>query len=157
MFWECSGCGVFLLAKKRGIKKNKQLSKDFVYISVISVLALVLAAIMLGKLSYPGKGDYEIKNLTISSITPSDGQDKEKILKIANSNEEVRGYVLGREYSVEIFAVTDDDKAKMPAVYGGLEGRLYKVVYSMGGMDLLVVTDDEKVLKVLPVTKLSIG
>ena len=144
------------MAKKRE-KKNKQLSKDFAYISVISVLALVLAAILLGKLPYLGKGNYEIKNLTMSSITPSDGLDKEKILKIANSNEEVRGYVLGREYSVEVFAVTEEDKAKMPAVYGGLEGNLYKVVYSLGGMDLFVVTDNEKVLKVLPVTKLSIG
>lgn len=143
------------MAKKRGVKKqNKKFRKDFVYISVISVLVLALAVILLGKI--PGKGDYEIKNLTMSSAAPA-GLDKDKILKIANSNGEVRGYVSGRQYSVQVYEVTEEDKAKMPAIYGGLEGRLYRVVYSMQGMDLLVVTDDKQVLKVLPVTKLSIG
>lgn len=109
---------------------------------------LVLTIVLTGCTSK--SSNYSITKLNIGKSQYS------KLLEIANSNEEVTMYLQNVEYSVNISKVTAEDKAQLPSVYKDLEEKLYKVYYKTKGFDLLVIMNKEEVLKVIPVTKLTI-
>lgn len=82
--------------------------------------------------------------------------DYSALLEIANSNSEVKSYLENKIYTTEISKVTTEDKAELPSVYRDLEGNLYKIYYKTDNFDLLVVMNNEEVLKVIPISNLRI-
>jgi len=95
--------------------------------------------------------DYEIKNLTLKTKTPLLG-----ILNIANSNEEVRAFLQNTTYSVEVKEIGEAEIAAMPSIYVGLSGSFYMVYYATSEFDLIVITNESEVLRIVPVQKVRI-
>ncbi len=91
--------------------------------------------------------------VTMKSIEVSEN----KAIGIANANPEVNAYIAGKQYTVAASVVAGDDRARLPSVYNGLDNALYKVTYSMKDSDLLVITDNDKVLKVVTIKKLRVS
>ncbi|MEK6946168.1 MAG: hypothetical protein AABX32_01035 [Nanoarchaeota archaeon] len=96
-------------------------------------------------------GNYDIKNLSVEKMNPL-----QKALDIANRDNEVRSVLQNVEYSVEAKKVDQNEMQKMPYLYKGLSGNLYKVTYTADKFDLIAITNEEKVLNVFVVNKMVI-
>lgn len=82
-------------------------------------------------------------------------QNDKDILEIANSNEEVKSYIQGRNYNVEISKVTKEDTNKLPVIYKDINAD-YKILYDLKDFKLLVLIDNNKVVRVVPITAISL-
>ncbi len=111
-------------------------------------LAMIILIILLALSGCNLNSKYKVTELKF-------GTNKE-LLEIANSNQEVKGYLQNREYSYEISKVSQQNKEELPSVYKDLEGELYKIYYRTEEFDLLVVMNKNEVLKVLPISTLTI-
>lgn len=114
-------------------------------IRVVAIIVVISAFVFL----LPNTG-YVV---TMKSVEVSEN----KAIVIANANPEVNAYIAGNQYTVAAGNVTAEDRARLPSVYNGLDSALYKVTYSMKDMDLLVITDNEKVLKIVSIKKIKVS
>ena len=96
--------------------------------------------------------DYEIKNMTLKASVPL-----LSILNIANSNYEVRAFLQNTTYSVDVKEISEAEISAMPNIYAGLSGSLYMVYYSTSKFNLIVITNESEVLRIVPVQKVRIG
>ncbi len=119
--------------------------KKVMLVVIIAIIAVISAVALLA----PNTG-YVV---TMESVRVSEN----KAIGIANANPEVNAYLAGKQYTVAAGDVTSEDRARLPSVYNGLDSVLYKVIYSMKDTDLLVVTDNEKVLKIVPIKKIRVS
>ena len=95
--------------------------------------------------------NYDIKNLSVKETNPL-----QKILDIANKDNEIMSVLQNTQYSVEAKKVDESEKQKMPYLYKGLSGNLYKVTYTANKFDLIAITNEEKVLNVFLINKMVI-
>lgn len=77
------------------------------------------------------------------------------ILEIANSNDEIKSYIQNREYKVEISKVNKEDINKLPAIYKDINAE-YKVLYDLKEFKLLVLIEDGRVVKIVPISAVYI-
>ncbi len=119
--------------------------KRVMLVVIIAIIAVISAVALLA----PNTG----YTVTMKSIDVSEN----KAIGIANANPEVNAYIAGKQYALVASNVTSEDRARLPSVYNGLDNALYKVTYSMKDSDLLVITDNEKVLKIVPIKKIVMG
>lgn len=114
----------------------------------IQIIFFILLILLVGCAK---SGNYDIKNLSVKEINPL-----QKAMDIANKDSEVRSVLQNVEYSVEAKKVDQNEMQKMPYLYKGLSGNLYKVTYTTNKFDLIAITNEEKVLNVFVVNKMVI-
>ncbi len=96
-------------------------------------------------------GNYEVKNLSVNGTN-----SLQKILGIANEDNEVKSILQDIEYSVEIKKADQNERQKTPYLYKGLNGDLYKVTYKTNKFDLIAITNEKEVLGVFLINKVVI-
>ncbi|MAE42745.1 hypothetical protein CMO93_03160 [Candidatus Woesearchaeota archaeon] len=131
------------------ISKNR-ISKNKKIIFIVIVVFIILIFVFIDKNNIE-TGKYGIEGV---DIEPQ--QKFSPILKIANSNEDVKTYLQNRKYSIDIAKVTSKDKEKLLSVYEGLEGELYRVYYKTNDFGLIVITNKKEVLNVVLVSQVKI-
>ena len=114
----------------------------------IQIIFFILLALLV---SCAKGGNYDIKNLSVKEVNPL-----QKAVDIANEDNEVRSALQNTEYSADAKKAGQDEMRKMPYLYKGLSGDLYKVTYTTKNFDLIAITNEERVLNVFIVNKVMI-
>jgi ribosomal protein S4E len=92
----------------------------------------------------------------LASCKTQENDPIQNALSIANSNQEVNAIMEDEDFSVDVKKVNKGDIDAMPTVFEGLSGELYRVYYKTSEFDLIVITNEKEVLRIVPVTKIKI-
>jgi hypothetical protein len=113
---------------------------------------ILIAAIAAGLFYYFGQRNPERK-----TVLEEHKLTKQDILEKSKQAGDVQKFMSGSEYIAYLTNLTEKDIKESPALYANLSLPLYKVEYSKEKYGLIVIMDNERILKILPVTKLSLG